>query len=152
MAGSGKTILARKIEKEQGSIRFSPDEWIHRLMADGADKKENERLRDIVEAIQWETAQALLSRGVDVVLENGFWGKSERESYRDRARELGARVEMYFLDPPHHELLRRVEERNKSVIQESFKVSEADLIEWIVWFQKPTAQELKSYDAAHVTN
>ena len=52
MAGLGKTTLAKKIEAAQSSVRFSPDEWIEKLLSDITDREENERLRVIVEAIQ----------------------------------------------------------------------------------------------------
>ncbi len=148
MAGAGKTTRAKQIEAETSAVRFSPDEWIGRLLADPGDRKENERLRDIVEAIQWELAQRLLSAGLSVILENGFWGKGERESYRDTARRLGTKVQLHFLDVPDDELWRRIDQRNKNLPEGSFTVTKDELREWLTWFQKPDAQELKAYDNA----
>ena len=68
MVGSGKTTLAREIERSRKAIRISPDEWILRLMRNSDDRVENERLRDIVEAIQWEIAKKLLLLGTNVIL------------------------------------------------------------------------------------
>jgi hypothetical protein len=45
MAGAGKTTLARRIERESGAMRFSPDEWLLSLMADVDDRAEMDRLR-----------------------------------------------------------------------------------------------------------
>ena len=146
MAGSGKTPLAKKIEAAQSAVRFSPDEWIEKLLSDIIDREENERLRVIVEAIQWETAQRLLSLVTNIILENGFWGRSEREMYRDRARELGARVELHFLDLSDDELWQRIEKRNGDLPARSFQITRVDLAEWMTWFQKPDEAELKTYD------
>ena len=146
MAGAGKTTLAKRLERERGAVRLSPDEWITRLMSAPNDRVENEQLRDPVEALQWELAQRLLTQGVDVILENGFWGKDERARYRDRGRELGVKVVLHFLDVPEGELWRRLEARNRERQDASFKVSLEELKKWMSWFQKPDARELATYD------
>ncbi len=148
MAGAGKTTLAKQIEAETSAIRFSPDEWIGKLLADPLDRQENERLRDPVEALQWDLAQRLLSSGLDVILENGFWGKGEREDYRDTARKLGAKVQLHYLDVPENELWRRIETRNKNLPAGTFTVTQDELREWLTWFHKPDAEELETYDKA----
>ncbi len=148
MAGAGKTTRAKQVEAGTGAIRFCPDEWITKLLADIDDRKENERLRDIVEAMQWELAQQLLASGLSVILENGFWGKGEREHYRDTARNLGAKVHLHFLDVPDDELWRRLSERNTDLPDGSFTVNQDELKEWLTWFQKPDADELATYDNA----
>jgi len=146
MAGAGKTTLAKKLEASLPAVRFSPDEWIMKLLKDPSDRKENERLRDIVEGIQWETAQGLLSIGASAILENGFWGRSEREAYRDKARSLGARVVLHFLDLSEEELWERVKKRNAALPEGSFSVSRDNIAEWMTWFQKPDSEELATYD------
>ncbi|MEM7625238.1 MAG: ATP-binding protein [Planctomycetota bacterium] len=146
MAGGGKTTRARQIEAATGAVRLSPDEWIARLMADTDDRAEADRLRDTVEALQWETAQRLLAAGADVILENGFWGADERSRCRDTARALGAAVCLHFLDPPEEELWRRLQERNARLAVGAYRVNRAELREWIGWFQKPDAAELATYD------
>ncbi len=146
MAESGKTTLAKKLEISREAVRFSPDEWITRLLEDKNDAKESECLRDVVDPLQWETAQRLLSLGMNVVLENGFWGKEEREMYRDTARRLGARVELHYLEVPMEELWRRLDERNENLPEGSFLVTREDLELWLTWFQKPDPEELMTFD------
>jgi hypothetical protein len=146
MAGSGKTTLAKKLEAALPVVRFCPDEWIMKLLADPADSKENGRLRDIVESIQWETAQHLLSLGTSVVLENGFWGRNERESYRTTAKQLDSRVVIHFLDPTEEELWQRLEKRNANLPEGTFPVRREAIAEWMTWFQKPDGAELAMYD------
>ena len=146
MAGAGKTTLAKEIERTRHAVRLSPDEWIQRLLIDPDDQEENERLRDIVEAIQWETAQKLLALGTNVILENGFWGKDERTMYRDTARNLGAKVELHYLDVPDEELWKRIEKRNRNRPIGAFRVEKKDLELWMTKFQKPDSEELATYD------
>ena len=66
--------------------------------------------------------------------------------YRDRARELGARVELHFLDLSDDELWQRIEKRNGDLPARSFQITRVDLAEWMTWFQKPDEAELKTYD------
>ena len=146
MAGAGKTTLAKKLERSLPAVRFCPDEWIMKLLEGRSDSKKNERLRDIVEGIQWATAQRLLSIGTSVILENGFWGKSERETYRDKARSLKALVVLHFLDPSDEELWNRIEKRNGDLPEGTFPVKKEALQKWIAWFQKPDQDELETYD------
>jgi predicted kinase len=68
LPGSGKTTLAKKLEKSGSAVRFCPDEWIAEILLDPNDRKEMDRLRDIVESIQWSFAKRLLVLGIDVIL------------------------------------------------------------------------------------
>jgi len=138
LPGSGKTTLARQLEVEYMALRLTPDEWMARIVGDGYD----EAKRAIVETIQWEIAERLLSLGVNVILDYGFWGRSERDDFRARAKALGARAMVKFLDASREELLQRLAVRNAALPADTFHVNEEQLDLWISWFQIPTADEL----------
>lgn len=142
LPGSGKTTLARTLAEQHDAVRFSPDEWLDALGSDGYD----ENAREHVEALQWNLAQNLLSKGMTVILENGFWGRAERDALRHRARDIGARVELRFLDVAIDTLWSRLEARNASLPDGSFAVSHSDLIDWSFVFEAPTLYELSLYD------
>jgi predicted kinase len=146
MVGAGKTTLAKAIEQESGAIRFSPDEWLLALMQDVHDRAEMDRLRNSVEALQWTVAQSLLRQGVDVVLENGFWGREERLDYCAGGQALGARVLLHLLELPRDELVRRVAARNRVTTARSLQITEAEIDHWLPRFERPDAQELAAYD------
>jgi len=150
MIGAGKTTLARTIEQTTGAIRFSPDEWLLALMQDVHDRGEMDRMRDNVEALQWTTARSLLTRGVDVVLENGFWHRRERLEYRTSGRALGARVVLHLLDPPRDELVRRVAARNLETEARSLHITADEVDHWLARFERPDAEELAAYDEVDV--
>lgn len=146
MPGSGKTTLAKQLETSRGAFRLSPDEWIKTVIKDETDKVELDRLRDPVESLQWITAQKLLRFGISVILENGFWSQEERAAYRHTAKELGASVELHYLDVPKEELWRRIQKRNAELPDDSFLVTEPELEEWFTWFTPPHLAELSTYD------
>jgi predicted kinase len=81
-----------------------------------------------------------------VILDFGFWAREEREDYRSRAKQLGARSEVHFLDVPADELLRRLARRNAQLSPMTFHISEEMMKSWIAFFQKPTPDELEPRD------
>ncbi len=146
LPGAGKTTLARRLEAAHSAIRFCPDEWISKIIENNSDKAELDRLRNPVEELQWNTAKSALAHGVNVILENGFWSKEERDQFLSKGKSLGARVELHFLDIPLDELIRRLESRNRNLPENTFKVSADELRLWTTWFEAPDAAELDQYD------
>jgi len=144
LPGSGKTTLAKQLEHSCPALRLCPDEWIAPLPADATDTAELDRLRTPIESVQWEVAKRVLTLGVDVILENGFWSREERVSYRSQAEARGARVELRYLDVPRDELWERLSRRNANLPPGTFAVREDQLDLWWSWFEPPTADELSN--------
>lgn len=142
LPASGKSTLARMIERELGAVRFTPDEWIGQLDGDGRDAA----FRQKVEELQWVIAHRLLTGGMSVVVENGFWLREERERYRREARGAGARAAIHLLDIPLKVLKARSDARNERRSDASFLVTHEDLEAWAKEFEAPCAQELAAWD------
>jgi predicted kinase len=140
---SGKTTLAQKLEHEQSALRLTPDEWHVRLFGQDAEEPEHDARHNLIEAMLWKIAGRALELGTNVILDFGFWAREEREDYRSRAKRLGASSEVHFLDVPEGELLRRLEVRNSQPSQDSFHIPEESMKPWIVFFQRPTPDELE---------
>jgi predicted kinase len=143
LPGSGKTTLAKRLERERDALRLTPDEWIARLFGPTLTPPALDWCRDPVESVQWEVAERALRLGVNVVLDFGFWSHAEREEFRARAAALGAGSEVHFLDVPREELSARLAARNAEPPPGTFRVSEAQLDAWWKVFEAPTADELR---------
>jgi predicted kinase len=143
LPGSGKTTLARQLELSRPALRLCPDEWIAPLLPDVTDTVELDRLRSPVESVQWQVAKQVLTLGVDVVLEWGFWSREERAGYRSQAEALGAHVELRYLDVGREELWARLSKRNADLPPGTFAVTEQQLDLWWGWFQPPTPDEFE---------
>ncbi|MDQ4088111.1 MAG: ATP-binding protein [Pseudomonadota bacterium] len=140
LPGSGKSTLAARLAGREGTVWLSPDQWMMRIVGDPYDA----RRRAAVEQVQWELAQQLLRLGIDVVLDNGFWSRSERDRLREAAGQLGARTKLHFLDVPLPELARRVAARNEASPPGAIAISEEDLAAWAGLFEPPGPDELAS--------
>ena len=139
LPASGKTTLARELADAYRAVRLNPDEWELALGVDPFDAAFQDRL----EAVFWDLAQRLLVLGTSVVLEWGFWARSERDEKREAARTLGVAVELRFLDVPYDELLRRVVARHAAG---GIAITESHMGQYRGTFQPPTADELALYD------
>jgi predicted kinase len=142
LPGSGKTTTARRIAAETGGVRFCPDDWMTALGVNLFDQE----TRAKVEALQWELAQELLALGQTVIIEWGVWSRSERDVVRERARELGARVELVYLDVPIDVLLERLEARNLELPHGTTVIPPENLLSWVGLFEAPDAEEKALFD------
>ena len=138
LPGSGKTSLARQLEREQSALRLTPDDWIAALSFDAYDEVK----RAAVEAIQWQVAARALELGSNVVLDFGLWSRCERDDFRARAALLGAKTEVRFLDVDRDELLARLARRNIELPPGTFRVDQAQLDEFFGMFETPAPEEL----------
>lgn len=139
LPASGKTTLAKQLERERPALRLSEDEWVARMFPT-EDVNDND-VRERLKAVQWDIAVRVASLGIDVVLDWGVWARSERDDYRARAAAAGLPYELRFLDVPLDELLRRVGARNASLPPETFRIEDGQLEEWAALFQAPDPDE-----------
>lgn len=147
LPGSGKSTFAQRLEGERNAIRMCPDDWIEAVLEDPRDQAEKDRLRDIIENLQWDLAKEYLSKGLTVILENGFWAEEERSQYAMEALALGARIELYAMKCVDlDELWRRIELRNLTLKTPTWVMAREDHEPKWVGFEAPTLEEIAFYD------
>ena len=139
LPASGKTMLARELADAYGAVRLNPDEWKRALDADPFD----EHFRVGLEGQFWGLTQRLLTLGTSVILEWGFWARSERDEMREAARSLGVAVELRFLDAPYDDLVRRVVARHAAG---GIAITASHMERYRGIFEPPTDDELALYD------
>jgi predicted kinase len=139
---SGKTTLAKQIEREAPALRLTTDEWLLRLLDSDPSVHPDGAIRDRLEALLLDKALRVLALGVDVVLDFGVWSRSEREDFRARAAAVGARSELHYLDVPLDELLSRLPARNAHLPAGTYIIEPEQMRLWWTWFESPTEDEL----------
>ena len=113
--GVGKTALARRLEAEHSAIRFTHDEWMRALY--GHDPPEAffadyaERVSGLIEA-SWTRC---LELGLNIVLDFGFWSRSERDRARALIAQYGGECRLYRLTCPDEVARRRIAGRNEEL-------------------------------------
>lgn len=138
LPGSGKTTLARSLERGLGAIRMAPDEWMQALGINLYDETQRAR----IEALQWSVSRRLLEIGNTVVIEWGTWARSERDALRIGARAVCAAVELRWPAAPADVLFERI--RSRGV--EDPPITRAALDRSVELFQAPDDEELALYD------
>jgi predicted kinase len=142
LPGAGKTTLSRQLAKTMPATLLNPDEEMVRRKLNLLD----ESARATVESDQWNQAKELLTAGKSVILDNGFWGRKERDSLRIEARQLGVNVKLYYLDVPLEELWKRIEVRNETSESNGVQLTRKQLENSAGWMQSPTTEESKLFD------
>jgi predicted kinase len=106
----------------------------------------DEGARAKIEALQWKFARDLLALGLTVIIEWGTWGRSERDTLRLGAREIGAAVELHYLTAPVDVLFDRIQRRGT----ENPPIERDAMLRWFEMFQAPTPEEMALFDV-HTT-
>ncbi len=136
--GSWKTTAALALERDLNAVRLAPDEWMARIVGDGWER------REAVGNVQWALAQRLVTLGLSVVLEYGFWRRAERQAYRARAAELGASSKLIYCHATRDELKRRLVARNAALPADTFAVTPEQLDDMWPHFEPPSTDEISN--------
>lgn len=149
LPGSGKTTWARRLEVEHSALRLTVDEWHIRLFgsdvddeSDEADWSRHDARHATIEGLLWETASRVLMLGPDVILDFGFWSRTERDELGARAHDLGAGFRIHYAEVPEGVMVERIRARNAQLPAGTFQIPEARLREWMLVFEPPTPDEL----------
>ena len=88
--------------------------------------------------------------GINVILESGFWLRSDRDEKRLGGQEIGARVEIIVLDVGLDELVRRLERRSAENPAGTVAISRTELEAMVPFFDRPGDDELRLFDESAV--
>ena len=143
LPGSGKTTIAKELEKTTGAVRLNTDEWQAALGVDFFD----DEFRHKLHARLYEHGITLLQLGQSIILEDGLWRRDERDRLREVAHKLGAAIEIHYFDVPFDELWRRLEARNALGAYGTVPITKELLKECWPKFQRPDEAELALFDS-----
>ena len=137
---SGKSAFAVKLASSTGAYRLTPDEWQIRLFGNDTTDPDHDHRHSQIEDIMWDIAGELVIRGLDVIMDFGFWTAEEREQVARRVVSLGAEPAWYYLDTPTATIRARLVERNQDPSY-TLKIPPPMMEEWITVFEAPTINE-----------
>jgi predicted kinase len=146
--GAGKTTYALKLSREIHAVFLCLDDWMATLFAKDAPTPPSlewalERTARC-EAQIWKVCRQLLALDQDVIVEVGFYRRSERDRFRKMAREAAVPVQPHYITADRATRLERVRARNRDKTP-TFTIEVDDsTFEWAEgWFELPDEDELR---------
>ena len=145
LPGSGKTTYALRLKDNAGAVLYCLDRWLITLfgryaLADVGLDEHTRRVLACRELIR-ESATEFLTRGIDVILDDGFFYREHRMQHVAFALETGARATIHLVDTPLEVVRRRLERRNADLPRYNFYIEPAILDDFLGMYQRPTPDE-----------
>lgn len=138
LPGTGKTTAARRIEAEHQALRLTKDEWVKALYGSANPPSAS----DVIEGRLIDIGLRALELGVDVVIDFGLWSRDERSALRQAAADLGAAVDMRYVELPAAEQRGRLDRRQAEEPHTTWHMSDEELAEWAAIISVPSQGEL----------
>lgn len=140
--GAGKTTFARKLEKQTGAVRITKDEWMVRIFGNTITSDKNfEEYDGNVTELAKHIAFNILKSGADVILDEGFWVKSQRDDIKKKISELGAIPILYYVECSVQEMRKRTVARSENPTKDSFEISGEMFDSYVKYWEPPTEDE-----------
>lgn len=105
--GSGKTTFAKKLEAETGALRFTQAEWMIKVFGNNPNAENFAKFDNLLTNLATDIALKCAVRGVDVIIDDGFWYKKQRDDIKVRINSIGAIMKGYYLRCPKNILEER---------------------------------------------
>ena len=139
--GAGKTTFAKKLEEKTGAVRITKDEWSIRFIGNDPTIDGYEEWDQKICGLSRDVAFQLAEKGIDVIMDEGFWEKEQRDEMRRRTGTIGAKAVMYYVETPIETIRERVVGRNNNLTKDSFKISREMLDKYLMYWQPPSEDE-----------
>ena len=139
--GAGKTTFAKKLEEKTGAVRITKDEWLIRLIGNDPTIDGYEEWDHKVCELSRDVAFQLVEKGIDVIIDEGFWVKEQRDELKRRIAAIGAKEVLYYVEAPIEIMRNRVLGRNNNLSKDSFNISREMLDNYLKHWQPPNKDE-----------
>ena len=143
---AGKTFYANRLRTESGrpTVILSCDEIMLAVFPDGTGEMHDTYSLRVREYL-FRKSPEILETGCDVILDWGFWRKSDRDAARSFYRERGIPVELHVVDTPDELWKKNIGRRNRAVAEgtvSAYFVDEGLLNKLNGLFEPPCADEV----------
>lgn len=141
---SGKSTYAEKLRKERKAVVLSVDEITLALFEHDTGDKHDEYVEK-AENYLYKKSLEIIENDIDVILDWGFWQKSERDYAREFYGSSGVDYEFHCIDISDEEWKKRLAKRNRMVEEgeiSAYYVDEGLARKVESLFEKPTEDEI----------
>jgi predicted kinase len=142
---SGKTTYAAALCANLDAALFSLDRWLITLFGrysiDAVGHEEHVRRVLGCRELIWDAASELLTRGADVILDDGFFFRENRMMVTALAKGIGAKATIHFVDTPVSVVRARLEKRNANLPRYNFWIGPETLQAFVGLYERPGEDE-----------
>ena len=141
---SGKSTYAKKLAKEIGAVLLSVDEITLALFGQHIGTNHNEMVEK-TELYLLKKAVELISVGVDVIFDWGFWTREERWFVSKYYADLGIKTEWHYIDVTDEVWHKNLTKRNNAIADksENFYFIDNDVaVKFLSMFEEPQPDEI----------
>jgi len=83
----------------------------------------------------------ILKAGKDVIIDEGFWAKSQRDDIKKKVSEVGAKPIFYYVECSVNKMRERVVNRSKNPPIDSFEINEEMFDKYLKYWEPPRKEE-----------
>lgn len=145
LPASGKTTYATELRKQVDGVLFCLDRWLITMFGQYSipvvGQDEHTRRVLACRELMWGAASELLTRSVDVILDDGFFYREHRMRHVALAAGIGAETVIHFVDTPLEQVLVRLERRNADLPRYNFYIDPGTLEGFLAMIQRPSLDE-----------
>lgn len=136
----GKTTYVKKILQERRAVLLSVDELMLSILPRQLGELHDE-VSSRAQGYLFSQAERLLTLGVDVILDWGFWQKESRRAAEEFFRSRGFETEWVYFDLSEDEWRRRIEKRNREAPKDAYLVDANLKAKCEALFEEPSEAE-----------
>lgn len=141
LPGSGKTTFSKRLITATRAIRLANDEWMLELFGPDLPELRFRPAAQSIERLQWDLAEQLLSRGVDVIWDYGAWSRAERAQLLKRCQRAGAEFRLYDVRCDFEEAVRRVLRRKEEHPASQLSINREAMLAFRAKYEAPSPDE-----------
>jgi len=141
---SGKTTYAKNIAKNIDAIILSADELMLSLFGQHLGEKHDE-IAEKTENYLYKKSVELISNGLNVILDWGFWTKEKRLFATEYYTRMGIKAEWHYIEIDDTTWKKYLEKRNNAIEnneQESYYIDENITKKFLNMFEEPKPDEI----------
>lgn len=112
---SGKSTYSEQIRAKNNAVLLSVDEVMLALFEQNVGDKHDEYAKN-TQNFLFKKSVELIKAGVNVILDWGFWRRTDRDFAKDFYQSRDIECEMHYIDISDEEWKKRLEKRNQSVL------------------------------------
>lgn len=143
----GKTTYAESISREENAVLLSVDEIMLAVFGQHSGDKHDEYVLKIKKYLLEKSAE-LLSKNINIILDWGFWTRSERDNVRDYFHSRNVDTELHLIELNSKEWKHRINERNQAVLEDdgdAYFIDKSVLEKFEKIFEQPEDDEIDLY-------